>query len=55
MLREKYNTDNIFKNRNIKDDIEGNSKTNEANIIEYKETIFKKILNKLKRLFKINR
>jgi len=53
--RELYNPDNIFTNRNNKQKIDESNGTNEANIIEYKENIFKKILNKLKRLFKINR
>ena len=47
ILREKYNIDNIFKDRN-------NYKIQEESkqIIQYKESWFKKILNKLKSLFK---
>jgi len=52
--RELYNPDNIFIKRN-KQNIDEINKTNETNIIEYKEKIFRKILNKLKRLFKIHR
>jgi len=49
-LYEKYNIDNIFtkKQKNI---IE--KETNQIQLIEYKESIFKKILNKIKEFFKI--
>ena len=46
-LREKYNPDNIFKNKNREED-----KEETVAIIEYKESIFKKILNKIKSIFK---
>ena len=48
--REKYNPDNIFskKNKNI---IE--IEDNQTQLIEYKETIFRRILNKIKALFNI--
>jgi len=46
-LREKYNTDNILKNRNIQ--VEN---TNEVALVEYKESIFRKIINKIKYIFK---
>ena len=48
--REKYNPDNIFskKNKNI---IE--IEDNKTQLIEYKETIFRRILNKIKALFNI--
>lgn len=44
-LRKKYNPDNIFKNKNIKVE-------NEVALIEYKESIFRKIINKIKYIFK---
>ena len=49
-LRQKYNPDNIFskKNKNI---IE--IEDNQTQLIEYKETIFRRILNKIKALFNI--
>ena len=49
-LRQKYNPDNIFskKNKNI---IE--IEDNKTQLIEYKETIFRRILNKIKALFNI--
>ena len=57
-LCEKYNPDNIFKNR-CKPNVE-NQETNNKNqekiknakeIIKYKESIFKRILNKIKMFF----
>ena len=47
-LREKYNPDNIFKNRN--NNVENIGK--ERALIEYKEPFFKRIINKIKGLFK---
>ena len=48
-LREKYNPDNIFKkNKNVTDEIMENQKA----MVEYKENIIIKILNKLKGFFK---
>lgn len=41
-LREKYNPDNIFKNK---------SNVKETAMIEYKETVFNKIMNWIKTLF----
>ena len=47
--REKYNPDNIFKkNKNVTDEIMENQKA----MVEYKENIIIKILNKLKGFFK---
>lgn len=46
MLREKYNPDNLFKNRNQSID-----ETKVTNLIEYKESIFRKIINKIKKIF----
>ena len=49
-LREKYNPDNIFskKQNNI---IEPENK--QTQLIEYKESVFRKILNKIRAFFKI--
>lgn len=52
-IREKYNPDNIFKKNN---DVKKIEKVTEdvTSLIEYKEESFiKKLLNKIKRLFKI--
>lgn len=47
-LREKYNPDNIFR-RNQKESVidKGEVITNEVAMVEYKESIFKKIINKI--------
>lgn len=47
-LREKYNPDNLFKKEEIhKEEIKQNTA-----LIEYKESIFKRIFNKIKNIFK---
>lgn len=49
-LREKYNPDNIFKNN--EKTIENESVLNEnKSMVEYKESLFKKILSKIKLFF----
>ena len=48
-LREKYNPDNLFKNKS--NNIENNT-NKPVKMVEYKESIFKKIINKIKRIFK---
>lgn len=53
-IREKYNPDNIFKMRNQKQEIEENIVGNQVFLIEYKESIFKKVINKIKNIFHIN-
>ena len=53
-IREKYNPDNIFKNN--KTEVENIKKDNDEDsnqLIEYKESIFKKIFTKLLRIFHI--
>lgn len=49
-LREKYSTDNIFKKNNIESKEESVIQDNVA-IMEYKESVFKKIINKIKKIF----
>ena len=50
-LREKYNSDNIFKNKEEKITPSQNEPiTVETAMVEYKESIFKKILNKIKNI-----
>ena len=51
--REKYNPDNIFNKRNQQNKIEENTTQNEVAMVEYKESIFKKFINKIKNIFKI--
>ena len=48
ILDEKYNPDNIFENKKL-DFIENT--TNPTEITEYKESIFKKFINKIKSIF----
>lgn len=48
-LREKYNPDNLFKNKS--NNIENNT-NKPVEMVEYKESIFKKIINKIKSIFK---
>ena len=50
-IREKYNPDNIFNNKqqNI---ISEESLVNDTSMAQYKESIFKKILNKIKYVLK---
>lgn len=52
-LRKKYNPDNIFSNSIQETKLEENTIRNQANIVEYKESIFKKIINKIKNIFHI--
>lgn len=42
-LREKYNPDNMFKNN-----IQESTIKNEVSLVEYKESIFRKLINKIK-------
>lgn len=51
--REKYNPDNIFKKRNQENQIEESIIQNEVALVEYKESIFKRFINKIKSIFKI--
>lgn len=48
-LREKYDPDNIFKNRNKT--IEEHNEYGNNKLIEYKESIYRKLWNKIKSLF----
>ena len=52
--REIYNLDNIFKKNNLKENNEENSIKNEVSIVEYKESIIKRIITKIKNLFHIH-
>ena len=50
-IKEKYDPENVFKRRNIEQ--EKAKKTKEAlAVVEYKESIFKKFLSKIKALFR---
>ena len=49
-----YNPDNIFKKNNLKENNEEKSIKNEVSIVEYKESIIKRIILKIKKLFHIH-
>ena len=54
-IREKYNPDNIFKNRKQSQTVENIQSENvvqEIQMTEYKESIFKKIINKILNFFR---
>ena len=51
-IREKYNPDNLFKKRSLQQ--EEKLITNEVAMIEYKEPLFKRFINKIKNIFHIN-
>ena len=51
--REVYNPDNIFKKNNLKENNDEKSIKNEISIVEYKESIIKRIITKIKNLFHI--
>ena len=53
-LRQKYNPDNIFKTENKEKTTEVFEKINvqnEVSVVEYKESILKKLINKIKSIF----
>lgn len=49
-IREKYNPDNLFKNNKQETIQEANVNSNNLAIVEYKESILKKFINKIKSL-----
>lgn len=52
-IREVYNSDNLFKNRNKNSDIsEVNEVENTVAMVEYKESFISRIINKIRQLFK---
>lgn len=53
-LREKYNPDNIFKKHNQEKSVEENIVKEELAMVEYKESIWKKFINKIKSIFHIS-
>lgn len=48
-LKKKYNVDNLFENRN-KSNYNFDENKNNIELIEYKENIFQKVINKIKKL-----
>ncbi len=59
-LRQKYNVDNIFKNNSQSkyimqnDDSKDKTFSNNVAVVEYKESILKKIINKIKSIFHLH-
>ena len=51
-IKEKYNPNNLFKKHSLQQ--EESTITNEVAMVEYKEPLFKKIINKIKKIFHIN-
>lgn len=54
LKKEEYNPDNIFKKSNQESEIEQEIPQDNVAMVEYKENIFKKIINKIKNIFHIN-
>lgn len=52
-LREKYNPDNLFKKHSEDKNVTENDIQSEVAIVEYKESIFKRFINKIKDIFHI--
>lgn len=50
-LKEKYSPDNLFKKQNENNEIKENTIQQEVDLVQYKESIFKKIINKIKKIF----
>lgn len=48
-IREKYNPDNLFKKHSLEQ--EEYAVTNEVAMVEYKEPLFKRFINKIKKIF----
>ena len=52
-LKEKYNSDNIFKKSSQKSEMKEKSVERSVQMTEYKDTMFKRIINKIKNIFHI--
>lgn len=50
-LSEKHDLDNIFKKNNIENDLKENIIQEKVALTDYRESIFKKIINKIKAIF----
>ena len=53
-MREKYNPNIIFKNRIINNQADEKTIENDIALVEYKESIFRRVINKIKSFFHIN-
>lgn len=52
--RKIYNPDNLFKKHDQENKIEEDIMENEVALVEYKESIFKRFINRIKNIFRIN-
>ena len=52
-LREKYNPDNIFNNEYQDNKIKEDIIQEEISLVEYKESVFTRIINKIKQIFHV--
>lgn len=52
-LREKYNPDNLFMKKTVKEPKQEETVQNNVSMIEYKESIIIKIINRIKEFFRI--
>ena len=53
-LREMYNPDDVFKRKDREINYELNNTTDELSIVEYKESVLKRIIGKIKKILHIN-
>lgn len=53
-LREMYNPDDVFKIKGREINYELNNTTDELSIVEYKESVLKRIIGKIKKILHIN-
>lgn len=52
-IREKYNPDSVLKNRKQENKLEKTIIKNEISTVKYKESIFKKFIDKIKNIFRV--
>ena len=50
--QKKYSVDNLFKNRKVEQAVTNEEEKSNMQMIEYKENVFNKIINFIKRMFK---
>lgn len=53
MLQVEFKPDDVFKKKNVVIENENNEQVAPVSMVEYKESVFKKILNRIKQIFNI--
>lgn len=53
MLQVEFKPDDVFKKKNVVIENENNEQVAPVSMVEYKESVFKKIINKIKQVFNI--